>query len=37
MWDRYAIFPAVDDLSPLKVVGIILWTAVIVTAFIVLG
>lgn len=35
MEDRYSTLPA-DDLGPLKVVGAILWTAVIVTAFIVL-
>lgn len=36
MWDRFAIFPEDDDLSPLKKAGAILWTAVIITALIVL-
>lgn len=36
MWDRYVILPATDDLGPLKMVGAIIWTAAIVTAFIVL-
>lgn len=34
MWDCYSTLP--DDLGPLKMAGAILWTAVIVTALIVL-
>lgn len=36
MLDRYATLPDDEDLVPLKVAGVILWIAVIVTAFIVL-
>lgn len=36
MWDRFVTLPKNDDLGPLKMAGAILWTAVIITAIIVL-
>lgn len=36
MWNRFATLPKNDDLGPLKIAGAILWTAVIITALIVL-
>lgn len=36
MWNRYKIFSIEDKFAPLKIAGVILWTAVIITAIVVL-
>ena len=37
MWNCHKIFPIEDKFAPLKIAGVILWTAVIITAIVILG
>lgn len=37
MWNCYKIFSIEDKFAPLKIAGVFLWTAVIITAIIVLS